>query len=59
MGVRIGSDDVDEDNDEEAPPGGSKIKAQGPGLELTGIPVKDFPGSIEWFTCLGHLWRTQ
>lgn len=27
-------DDVDEDNDEKAPPGGSKMKAQGPGLKL-------------------------
>lgn len=27
-------DDVHEDNDEKAPPGGSKMKAQGPGLKL-------------------------
>lgn len=33
-------DDVDEDNDEKAPPGGSKMKAQGPGLKMMEFQLK-------------------
>lgn len=44
MGVKVGLDDVDGDNDEKAPPGGGNVKVQGPGLKLMDFPVKDSLG---------------